>query len=114
MLCSQNGGLVQGIGGGRTKEDLVHSLQGRAGRGGSFVSPYSEHRLHLRQNSWTPAHYSIHFAIFHQSDVVECIKKLLLGERRILYTAYITCDGLNWVPETVLKMQIQMWAAHHC
>ena len=59
----------------RTKEDLVHSLQGRAGRGGSFVSPYSEHRLHLRQNSWTRAHYTIDFAIFYQPDVVECLEK---------------------------------------
>ena len=54
-------GGVGGRGGLRTKEDLVHSLQGPGtGRGGSFVSPYSEqrlhtmaHRLHLRQNSRT-------------------------------------------------------------
>ena len=42
-------------GAGEDKRGLGAFIAGaeQPGRGGSFVSPYSEHRLHLRQNSWT-------------------------------------------------------------
>ena len=76
MLCSQNGELVRGL--VRTKEDLVHSLQGPSSQ--DAVAPLCP----LIQSTVSTSGktlgrstlYSIHFAIFYKADVVECIEEI--------------------------------------